>query len=104
MSVAVTEPKSEPVGPALTSKRSSAPLELLRDLLRLLEALRLVPRALLLALAQLGDLRGRGRLGELARQQEVAREAAGDVDDLAAEADLLDVLQQDDFHAPTRET
>ena len=53
---------------------------------------------LLLVLAQLGDLGRRRRLGELAWQQVVAREAGSDVDHLAAEADLLDVLPEDDFH------
>ena len=49
--VAVTEPNSDPVGPALTSKRSSRRLEPLRDPLRLVGRLRLVPRALRVALA-----------------------------------------------------
>ena len=43
--------------------------------------------------------RGRRRLGELPGQQVVAGVPAGDVDDLAAQADLLDVLPEDDLHA-----
>ena len=99
MSVAVTEPKSVPVSPAGTSKRSSAPSSVWRDLLGLLEGLSLVPRALLLVLAQLRDLGRRRRLGELPRQQVVAGEPRGDVHDLAAQAELLDVLSEDDLHA-----
>ena len=41
------------------------------------------------------------RLGQLPRQQEVARVAARDVHDLAAQAELLDVLEQDDLHPAT---
>jgi hypothetical protein len=65
---------------------------------RLVGRPRLVPRALLVALAQLGDLRRRRGLGEPARQEEVARVAARDVDDLAAQAELVDVVEKDDFH------
>ena len=71
----------------------------LDDLLRVLERLRLVLRASLFDLAQLRDARGRRFLRELARNQEVARVPACDVDDLTPQADLLDVLEQDDFHA-----
>ena len=39
-----------------------------------------------------------GDLGEAPREQEVARVAALDVDDLALEPDLVDVLGQDDLH------
>ena len=42
--------------------------------------------------------RRRRRLGQTPRKQEVARVPARDVHDLAAEADLLDVLEQDDLH------
>ena len=99
MSVGVTEPNSEPVGPALTSKRSTVLPSVLRDLGGLLGAPRLVPRAL-----GLDPLRARRRApgvatsASLPRQQEVAGVAARDVDDLAAEAELLDVLEQDDLH------
>ena len=98
MSVGVTEPKSEPVGPALTSKRSSVSLEHVRDLACLLECAGLLAGTLLGALLELGDPAGRCRLGQLPREQEVARVPARDVHDLAAEADLLDVLEQDDLH------
>ena len=96
--VGVTEPKSEPVGPAFTSKRRTVLLEDVRDLLRLVCVARLVPRALLVALAQLRDLRRRRGLGEAPRQQEVARVAARDVHDLAAQAERVDVVEEDDFH------
>ncbi len=55
MSVGVTEPKSEPVGPAFTSKRSSVFAERVRDRGRLVGRLRLVPCPLRVALLQLGD-------------------------------------------------
>src|SRR5205807_5991512 len=72
--------------------------EPLADRLRILERLRLVPGAPLLDLARLDDA-GRSRLvGEPARQQEVARVSARDVHNLAAEADLVDVLAEDDLH------
>ena len=51
--VAVTEPNSEPVGPALTSKRSSVGLEPLGDRLRLVDGLRLVARPQRVALLEL---------------------------------------------------
>ena len=72
--------------------------EALRDLLRLLEALRLVQRAPRVDLLELGDPRRGCRLRELARQQEVPRVPARDVDDLAAQADLLDVFPENDLH------
>ena len=98
MSVGVTEPKSEPVGPALTSKRSTVLLERRGDRLRVLDGLRLVACPLRVALLELGDARRRRLLGELARQEEVARVAARDRDDVAAEADVVDVLEEDDLH------
>ena len=73
-------------------------LERRRQLARLVERRGLLPRALRGALLDLGDPRRRGRLGEPARDQEVPRVPARDVDDLAAQADLLDVLAQDDLH------
>jgi hypothetical protein len=39
-----------------------------------------------------------GRQGELARQQKVAGVAVGDLDDLAALAQVLDVVSQNDVH------
>src|SRR5439155_8118711 len=56
------------------------------------------PGALRLALLQLGDARGSRLLRQLARQQEVAGVTAGHVDDVAAQADLLDVREEDDVH------
>ena len=50
------------------------------------------------AILQLGHARRRRRLGELPREQEVAGVPARDVDDVAAQADLLDVLEEDDLH------
>ena len=88
--------------PGLAGRDVEAQLRALEpghDLLRLLEALRLVLGALLLGLAQLGDLGRRRRLGQFPREQEVAREARRDVHDLAAEPDLLDVLSEDHLHA-----
>ena len=76
MSVGVTEPKSAPGRAGLHVEAQLRLVERVGDLLRLLEALRLVPGALLVALAQLGDLRRRRLLGEPPRQQEVARVAA----------------------------
>ena len=72
--------------------------EALRDLLRLLEALRLVQRAAGVDLLELRDA-GRGsRLRELAREQEVPRVPTRDVDDFTAQADLLDVFPENDLH------
>ncbi len=77
-------------------------LELLHELLRVLEALRLVLGAARGELLELRHAAPRRGLGEPSRQQVVAREARGDVDDLAAEAYLLDVLSQDDLHQRSR--
>ena len=98
MSVGVTEPNSEPVGPALTSKRSSvcpsvSAISCACSNERASWRARCSSRLL-----QLGDLRRRRDLGEPPREQEVARVAARDVDDLAAQADLVDVVEEDDFH------
>src|SRR6185503_9166147 len=73
-------------------------LEAGRDRAGLVDALRLVPRPLRFALLELAPQAGRRRLGEAAWQQEVAGVAAGDVHDLAAQAQLVDVLVQHDFH------
>src|SRR5205807_6119375 len=72
--------------------------ERLGDLLTLLEARGLVPRADGVALLEFGDARRRRLLRELPRQQVVPGEPPRDRDDLAAKPDLLDVLQQDDVH------
>ncbi len=68
------------------------------DLAGLLYGAGLVPRALLVDALQLRDAAGGGRLGEPARQEVVAGVAARDAHDLAAEADLLDVCEQDHLH------
>jgi len=57
-----------------------------------------VSRALGLDAAELRHPRGRRRLGQLPWEQVVPGIATGDVDDVAAQADLLDVLQEDDVH------
>ena len=103
MSVGVTEPKSEPVGPAFTSKRSSVLRRASSAIsLRLLGRARLVARALRLDRASSSATRpGVADLGEPAREQVVAGVAARDVDDVAAQAELLDVAEQDDLHRPT---
>src|SRR5262245_14480285 len=72
--------------------------EPLRDLLRLLEALCLAQRPARVDLLELLHARGGRRLREPAREQEVARIAARDVDDLAAQAELVDVFSEDDLH------
>ena len=43
----------------------------------------------------------RGRQRQLARQQVVAGVAGGNLHDLAAFAQILDVLSENDFHRPT---
>src|SRR4029077_2089248 len=73
-------------GPGLHLEAEHRRREHARDLAGLVGRPRLVPRALLLALPKLGDLRRSRGLGEPARQQEVPRVAARDVHDLAAEA------------------
>ena len=59
---------------------------------------RLVPRTLIIAPLQLRHLRRRRDLREPAREEVVARKAARDVHDLAAQPDFLDVVEEDDFH------
>ena len=78
--------------------------QLLGDLLRVLEALRLVARALRLALLELGHAGRRRLLGEPPRPEVVAQIAARDRDDIAAQADLLHVFQEDDVHRAYPET
>ncbi|MDX6474573.1 MAG: large subunit ribosomal protein [Gaiellaceae bacterium] len=72
-------------------------LELRSDLPCLLDAGRLVPRELRLALLELLDEGGRRLLRQLAREQVVAGIAARDVDDLAAQAEVVDVPLEDHF-------
>ena len=71
--------------------------EALRDRLCILERLRLALGTSVLDLAHLRDARRCRRVGETAREEEVARVAARDVHDLAAETDLVDVRTEDDF-------
>src|SRR6185437_666547 len=59
---------------------------------------RLVAGTVRLPLLQLGDTRRRGLLGEAPGQEEVARIATGDRDDVAAQADVVDVREEDDLH------
>src|SRR5581483_5608878 len=73
-----------------------------RERLRLVGRLRLVPGDLRLTLAQLGDARRRRLLGEPAREEVVARVPARDRDDVAPQADLLDVGEQDHLHQRSR--
>ena len=69
-----------------------------RDLGGLLGRGGLVPGALLFDPADLGDAPGGRDLGELPGEQVVARVAALHVDDVALQAELLDVAAQDDLH------
>src|SRR5206468_3030315 len=71
-------------------------LERRRDRLRVFDGLRLVARPLRVALLELGDARRRRLLRELAGQEEVARVATRNGDDVAAKTDVVDVLQEDD--------
>ena len=98
MSVAVTEPKSEPVGPAFISKRSSACSSTFWISLGLVGRRRLVARAVRLALLELAQPRRGGLLGQPSRQQEVAGVAPRDVDDVSAQPDVVDVLEEDELH------
>ena len=82
----VTEPKSDAGRPGLDLEPQHGLAENLGDLLRLLGGSRLVLRALLLDPAQLRDAGRRRVLGEPPRQEVVAGVAAGDVDDLPAQA------------------
>src|SRR5213592_2787494 len=69
-----------------------------RDRAGLLDRLRFVPRALRLAALEVA-LQPRARdLRQPARQEEVPRVPAGDVDDLAAQAERVDVLRQHVLH------
>jgi hypothetical protein len=59
---------------------------------------RLLPRADLVAPLELLEGARRGRLGQLSREEEVPRVPARDVHDLAAQAELVHVCQEDDLH------
>jgi hypothetical protein len=50
------------------------------------------------ACSELGDPRRRRDLGQAAREEVVAGVAARDVDDVPAQPELLDVLEEDDLH------
>ncbi len=54
--------------------------------------------ALRIALLELLHETGSGHLGEPAREQEVAREPACNVHDVAAQAERVDVLRENDVH------
>src|SRR4029079_5627688 len=71
------------------------------DLLRLLGAACLVLRTRGVHALELGDPGRRGVLGELPGKQVVPRVAAGDVDDVPPQAELLHVLEENDLHQPT---
>src|SRR5262249_33573337 len=60
--------------------------------------LRLVPGALRVAALELTLEAGRRRLGQPARQEEVAGVPARNVDHVASEAERVDVLRQHDLH------
>ena len=72
--------------------------ERLGDLVGLFGAARLVHRLLGVDALDLLHPSLRRDLGEVARQQEVAGVPAGDVDDLATQAELLHVFEQDHVH------
>ena len=72
--------------------------EHLGDLLRLLGASCLVLRTLGLDSLELGHAGRRRHLGQAARQEVVAGVPARDVDDVPAQPELLDVLEQDELH------
>ena len=73
-------------------------LEHLLDLARLVGRRRLVARAVRLALLELAQPRRRRLLGQPPRQQEVPGVAPRDVDDVSAQTDVLDVLEEDELH------
>ena len=73
-------------------------MERRRDFLRVVRGARLVTRPHGLDPPELGDA-ARGRdLGETPGQEVVARIATLHVDDVAFQAELLDVVGQDDLH------
>ena len=94
----MTDPKRTPVSPGLDVEAELRLAEPLRDLLRLPDALRLVQGPARVHLLELLDAGGRGRLRELARQEEVTCVPARDVDDLAAQAELVHVFPENDLH------
>src|SRR5579871_2909856 len=85
--VAVTEPKSEPVG-----------LDAVNQCSRLVGGAGLVTRLLGFATCELGDESRCRELGQAAWQQVVACVPTRDVDDLPAQAKAVDILTQHDLH------
>ena len=102
--VGVTEPNRAPVGPALTSNRSTVLPSSSAICLRLVGAF--APRGGRAARRAGGSPPPwpASRARRAARQQEVARVAVGDAHDVAAQAELLDVGEQDDVHRPSPTT
>jgi hypothetical protein len=90
--------EERPGGAGLHVEREHRLPQRVRDRLGLVGRRRLVAGTLGVPLLELGDLRGRGPLRQLAREEEVARVAVGHVHDLAPEAELLDVVEEDDVH------
>jgi hypothetical protein len=72
----------------------------LGDRLRLFDGPSLLAGTDLVALLDLGHLGRRGALREAPGDEEVARVPVGDADHVAAQAELLDVLDEDDLHQP----
>ena len=99
MSVGVTEPKSEPVGPAFTSKRSSVFSSVSAICCACSTVFASCRARCCSRFCSSATFAGVAGSASLARQEEVARVAARDVHDLAAEADVLDVVEEDDFHS-----
>ena len=101
MSDGVTEPKSEPVGPAFTSKRSTV-LPRSSAISCACSAVRASCFARSASTRRTSATRAGVAFSARRRGRRiVARVPACDVDDLAAEAELLDVLEEDDLHQPT---
>ena len=98
MSAVVTEPYSASVSPTLRAMTTSTPASAIGHASRGLPLLGFLGVELgALALDLLLVAVGRQQR-ELARQQVVARVAVGDLDDLAAASEIVDVFSQNDFH------
>ena len=82
----------------LGGQRDDGLVERGRELLGLRGHARLARLALFFATPELDDLARRGRLGQLARDQVVARVAPGHVGEVTLVAEVLDVLEQNDLH------
>ena len=92
--------KEPPVVARLVGDRQDGLAQQPGGLLRALGGLRRGPLGRLLAALGLGDGRRRGRLGKLARHEVITQVAGRDVDDRAALAERLDLLQQDGLGQP----